>query len=370
MSVSELSLDSFFAALQERFPSLLARLSLSAKRDLFTKALWGVAYSQVMKRARDGKLSPFILDSVQIAAAAHAFNVDPKLLLQALVQCNSAYDAMRDAVTSAITKGGSVVALVAEQGPARDGALLALVSIITEATGNRGYVMVLHTHDLRGFDSVVSRARHTCVPRKSGSPFAIELRNEIRGVHRMAADIVGFDAIDNAVVAREAGALIAGARASFIVADRPELVEAAMRSAGRSISAGRPSVSRVLIRITDEKLVAGALHVSGDRRPNVFASAPARSAAFLLDFGQRIGARLVVDDNALEMAAQLTLDEIGKLADQGRAHDDIRHVLMSADVDAATADVLARQLIDRMQSLSGAQGDVGMAANDEDGASP
>jgi len=349
MIVTDSFLDTVFVRVEEQPPLGFLRLTLSAKRDLVTKSLWGKAYSQVRKAARDNKLVHCDLDGERIAAVANAFRVDSKSLLTALVRCIPTYDATRAAVAEAIRSSGSIVALVGDPGPARDGVMLALLHEVGELLGASRLVRVLHSRAPARLNAKLLDSRHHLVLRQPGHAFVPLLREAIRSVQRMDADAVGFDAVDNAVVAREIGELIAGSRTSFVVADQEGLVREAMRYAGRSARSSRtaPCLSVGLMR---DGIFLSEIRCEDEPRPRLFHSAPARSAAHLLDHGTLIEGSLIVNDELLSAAAQLTLDEIGKLSNAPIARTDILRVLRSEGVSADSADALARRLIDLMQT--------------------
>src|SRR5689334_3873456 len=73
------------------------RHKLSASRDLFAKAIFGVAYSQSMARARAGALNSMALDHDQIVHARD-FGATPEVLLRVLGRSVSALNRVKVSV--------------------------------------------------------------------------------------------------------------------------------------------------------------------------------------------------------------------------------------------------------------------------------
>lgn len=338
-----------FFRFQSQFSPLVARLTLSAKRDLLSKALWGVSHSQAMARARAAKLAPVLLDRERIAKAASDFDVDARRLLHALVYSTPTFDQLRIAAAAAIHAGG-VIAFVASPGPERDSVVSALVDIITTTLGESRRLRVLHTCETPGFEPAWSDARHSPVLRKAGQAFAVELRNAIRILERFTPDVVGFVAIDNEVVAREVGTLIAVSRSALIVAEHLDLVHESMRYAGDHAKSTK-SLASVVVEVRGESLLIGKLGALPERIATLYSSAPARSAGYLLAHGLRSGTSLIVSDSVIAKAALISQDEIGGLRNTASAYADIAKALESEGVDRQCASDVAQRLVDRIGVL-------------------
>lgn len=322
----------------QRHP-LSSGLKLTAKRDLFSKSLWGCAYSQAVKRARDGKLACWSLDPNRSEAVGEAFRVSAQELHLSLLDCLPGYDQIRESVREALREPPALIALSGSPGPARDAAMLAVIVTMSEVLGRRRKIGVLQSHAVASINHKWLDARFYPARRAPGRPFCIDLRKAIRRVQRLDADAVGFLSIDNPVVAREVGELIAGARAAcFVVADHADLIGEAMRYAGIEQREGFHA------SVSEDGIVLLPLQVARKHAAEVFISAPARSAGYLLRYGLRDCGALVCGDDLIATAAQITLDEVGRLANKGLAHADMRQVLSEVE----NGDELAGRLIELM----------------------
>lgn len=232
MSISE----AFLRAVCARFRPQpgVAHLSLSANRDLCTKCLWGCAYSQAMKRARDDALSQWTMLPRFISTVAPAFRVDPTALQHALLRSLPTFDLLRSKVTEALARERSPLVISGMDGVDRDLVTLVCLQEIRAWIGADQKLGFLRAHGLCGREGLmwdeVLQVPVASEPDDSND----SLRSMVRAALRSDFDSLGFIAVRSHQIAAEMGELISGARHAFLVVENDLLAAKALESAGYS----------------------------------------------------------------------------------------------------------------------------------------
>lgn len=320
---------------------------LSARRDLYAKAIYGIAYSHAMKRARDGKLEQAYLIPERIAAVADDFRSDPAALLSALATSVEGFQDARGAIARCLASPAGIVGIVAEPSQLRDSVALLAVRELAAAIGPKGVVAAVHLQNggWRTFGTV-REARHVVQARVPGEPFPPLLRSAIGRVLRSDPEGFLFNAIDTEPVGSTVGAQMTAIRSrrSILVADDLSLLQGTVACAPPArvgerllvIEANwRPAVR--VVPVTD----------IGDRV--VHKSVPAKAAAWLAAKGGGVEDwPRWISWRSVDKAAQAIADELGALRAPVRARRDVLAILRGEGM----YDEHRRKVADRVVSLA------------------
>jgi hypothetical protein len=342
-----------FSASVKRFTADLAphakSLPLSARRDVFAKSFYGVAYSQAMARCRAQKLLPLLLCPMRIDEVVRAFRIDPLLLVNLLIGSADALATAERDLEDRFRQGNVRLCVLS---PERDSprslhvftlAMLALARTMgpdrplqgrfTEQAGKALYLKM--SAELR------------TVNRRLNTPYALSLRQSIATQNGIDCDAVVFSNISHEVIAREAAALVAKGRMCLMMAsDEALFYQTIPRSTTRS---GDASTENIVAELVGDSLRLRPLRLRFDP-PTLYSCVPSRSASFLLDRWDCRDASVDPDDDLFQAAADLTRDELGRLGNVELARTSFRDALVAKEVPRDHAVALADRFVERVQS--------------------
>lgn len=319
-------------------------LKLSYARDLAFKSLYGAAYAQVMKRARDNKLDATRIVLDRIARVANDFDCEPTLVLDSCLEAFPDWRAARDAIQTAI-RSRKLVAIVGAPGDFRE----ALLGIATAAAvahyRDPNEVRVLRTEEsldrMAGLNQLLPRVAQTPIPRLARIPYSASVDGTIQTLHRMDCKAAVFDGISHEAQTRAVSGLVAAVERAIVAVECTPFVARLARHLGLS----RDEVL-IVAAGADENPITASL-ASPRRGPLEVYSSPAAWAA--VQYGRHRAAVAGADDSrAISCAARLIDDALGTALDRGYVERQLQDAFEKAKYSREQGDTLARRIVGKL----------------------